>query len=160
MEKVSAFMTKVINFLLMVFVSLLVAVTFIQVLCRFVFKIPVSWTEELVRMNFVWLIFLGAAIAVKEKSHLVMDVFTGNFKGKGKLILNVAILLMIIAIFAVLFVSGTQYCLRSVGKSAVTMPIPANCVYISAPVASLAAIFFAIERIRNEFAEYKEGEAK
>ena len=148
MEKVSAFMTKVINFLLIVFVSLLVAVTFIQVLCRFVFKIPVSWTEELVRMNFVWLIFL------------VMDVFTGNFKGKGKLILNVAILLMIIAIFAVLFVSGTQYCLRSVGKSAVTMPIPANCVYISAPVASLAAIFFAIERIRNEFAEYKEGKAK
>lgn len=157
MEKVSAFISKVINFLLIIFVSLLVSVTFIQVCCRFIFKIPVSWTEELVRMNFVWLIFLGSAIAVKEKSHLVMDVFSTNWGNKAKLILNVSILVFIIAIYMVLLISGTQYCLRSIGKTAVTMPIPANCVYISAPIASVVSIFFALERIVDEFRVYKKG---
>lgn len=151
MDRLSKFMSKAINFLLMLFVGMLIIFTFSQVLCRFVFKISIAWSEEIVRINFVWMIFLGAAIAVKEKSHLVMDLITGNMKGGLKKGFNVGILLFIILIYAVIFISGTEYCIRSIGKTAVTMPIPANCVYIAAPVSAVFGVFFAIERIIAEF---------
>ncbi len=156
MEKVSGYVLKIISVFMAIFMALLVIFTFFQVLSRFVFKISIAWSEEIIRMNFVWMIFLGSAIAVKTKGHLVMDMFTGYLKGKAKTIANILILVFIIAIYCVLFVSGTQYCIRSIGKTAVTMPIPANCVYISAPLSALFGIFFAIERITEELKYMKE----
>jgi TRAP-type C4-dicarboxylate transport system permease small subunit len=46
---------------------------FLQVLIRFVFKYPLPWTEEVSRIAFVYTIFIGATIAVREKAHLNVD---------------------------------------------------------------------------------------
>jgi TRAP-type C4-dicarboxylate transport system permease small subunit len=44
-----------------------------QILCRFVLSISVPWTEEVSRLLFVWLAFLGAAIGVREGTLIVID---------------------------------------------------------------------------------------
>jgi len=43
------------------------------VLIRFVFKYPLPWTEEVSRIAFVYTIFIGATIAVRQKAHLNVD---------------------------------------------------------------------------------------
>jgi TRAP-type transport system small permease protein len=44
-----------------------------QILCRFVLSISVPWTEEVSRLLFVWLAFLGAAVGVREGTMIVID---------------------------------------------------------------------------------------
>jgi C4-dicarboxylate transporter DctQ subunit len=44
-----------------------------QILCRFVLSISVPWTEEVSRLLFIWLAFLGAAIGVREGALIVID---------------------------------------------------------------------------------------
>jgi TRAP-type transport system small permease protein len=44
-----------------------------QILCRFALSISVPWTEEVSRLLFIWLAFLGAAIGVREGSLIVID---------------------------------------------------------------------------------------
>ena len=44
-----------------------------QVLFRYVLKIPVPWTEELARILFILSMFLGIAIAIREKEHIVVN---------------------------------------------------------------------------------------
>jgi TRAP-type C4-dicarboxylate transport system permease small subunit len=44
-----------------------------QILCRFVLSVSVPWTEEVSRLLFIWLAFLGAAIGVREGSLIVID---------------------------------------------------------------------------------------
>ncbi len=44
-----------------------------QVLFRYVLKIPVPWTEELARILFILSMFLGIAIAIREREHIVVN---------------------------------------------------------------------------------------
>jgi TRAP-type C4-dicarboxylate transport system permease small subunit len=54
------------------FVAILVLVNF-QILCRFVLSISVPWTEEVSRLIFIWLAYLGAAIGLREGTLIVID---------------------------------------------------------------------------------------
>jgi C4-dicarboxylate transporter DctQ subunit len=51
-----------------------VAMAFVQVVLRFVFNNPQAWAEEVGRYLFVWLAFLGAALAVAHDIHIRVDV--------------------------------------------------------------------------------------
>ena len=44
-----------------------------QIVCRFILSISVPWTEEVSRLVFVWLAFLGAALGAREGSLIVID---------------------------------------------------------------------------------------
>lgn len=151
---------KVCHALLFLFITVLVGVTFWQVLCRFVLKIPCSWAEEVARMAFVWLIFVGSALAVREHSHLSLDMLTAQLKGKLRRASNVFVLLAIIAVAAVMFSGGVDYVIRSTGKTMVTLRLPANCTYISIPVSAFFMILFGIEQLVCEIRSWKkEGDA-
>jgi TRAP-type transport system small permease protein len=45
----------------------------VQIVCRFVLSISVPWTEEVSRLVFIWLAFLGAALGAREGSLIVID---------------------------------------------------------------------------------------
>ena len=64
---------RLLRYLLTFLIGLLTVSVFLQVLIRFVFKYPLPWTEEISRIAFVYSIFVGAAIAVREKTHLNVD---------------------------------------------------------------------------------------
>lgn len=64
---------RLLKGLLILLVGVLTVCVFIQVLIRFVFKLPIPWTEEVSRIAFVYLIFIGATIAVREKAHINVD---------------------------------------------------------------------------------------
>ncbi len=68
-----ALLDRLLKYLLTFLVGLLTVSVFLQVLIRFVFKYPLPWTEEVSRIAFVYAIFLGAAIAVRQKTHLNVD---------------------------------------------------------------------------------------
>src|SRR5215208_6171294 len=45
----------------------------VQIVCRFVLSISVPWTEEISRLLFVWLAYIGAAIGLREGTMIVID---------------------------------------------------------------------------------------
>jgi TRAP-type transport system small permease protein len=51
----------------------LVITTSLQVFTRYVLNAPLSWTEELARMLFIWITFLGAAVIAKRGGHVSID---------------------------------------------------------------------------------------
>lgn len=144
---------------MVVFIIVLVAITFLQVLCRFVFCIPIVWSEEVVRMSFVWVTFLGSAIAVKEWSHLTLDLITSALNQKWQYIVRMITLVLILAAAIIIFYAGSNYVVRNVGKTAVTMQVPSNVVYVSAPISALLMIFFTIEHFIDQTKKhFKKGE--
>lgn len=53
---------------------LTVAVTITQVFFRYVLNASLSWPEEMARWSFVWLVFLGGAVAVWRDKHIAVDL--------------------------------------------------------------------------------------
>jgi len=59
---------------LLVFYVMLVMTMAVEVLRREVFSYSSIWGEEIVRYTFIYLAWIGAAVAVKERAHIRIDV--------------------------------------------------------------------------------------
>ncbi len=59
---------------LLVFYVMLVVTMAIEVLRREIFSYSSIWGEEIVRYSFIYLAWIGAAAAVKERGHIRIDV--------------------------------------------------------------------------------------
>ena len=74
----------------------------IQVFFRFVIQSPLRWTEELARYLMIWLVLMASAIAMRNRSHLQVDVLTSALPQKPKRILTAIVdLLTIVFLFRV-----------------------------------------------------------
>ena len=59
---------------LLVFYVMLVGTMFIEVLRREIFSYSSVWGEEIVRYSFIYLAWIGAAAAVRQRAHIRIDV--------------------------------------------------------------------------------------
>lgn len=62
------------RWLLLVFYVMLVITMAVEVLRRELFAYSSIWGEEIVRYSFIYLAWIGAAAAVKERAHIRIDV--------------------------------------------------------------------------------------
>lgn len=87
---------------LLVFYVMLVATMFIEVVRREVFSYSSIWGEEIVRYSFIYLAWIGAAAAVKERAHIRIDVIMNYLSPRIKALLYMFgdIVMAIVAIIA------------------------------------------------------------
>jgi TRAP-type C4-dicarboxylate transport system permease small subunit len=67
-----------------VFYVMLVITMFIEVVRREVFSYSSIWGEEIVRYSFIYLAWIGAAAAVKERGHIRIDVIMQYVGPRGE----------------------------------------------------------------------------
>jgi TRAP-type C4-dicarboxylate transport system permease small subunit len=91
----------------------LLATIFIQVLCRYVFKVSTPWAEEIARYSFVWLSYVGAGVAVARQVHIeinlidtLLEYFVKKHIDKVKYYLNKAAIfgtIVFLLFFAIIY---------------------------------------------------------
>lgn len=69
---------------LLVFYVMLVLTMAIEVLRREIFSYSSIWGEEIVRYCFIYLAWIGAAVAVKERAHIRIDVIVHYLGPRAK----------------------------------------------------------------------------
>ncbi len=90
---------------LLVFYVMLVATMFIEVLRREILSYSSIWGEEIVRYSFIYLAWIGAAAAVKERGHIRIDVIM-NYVGrrvKALLYMFGDIVMFVVAVIALYY---------------------------------------------------------
>ena len=87
---------------LLIFYTMLVATMAIEVVRREVFSFSSIWGEEIVRYSFIYLAWIGAAAAVRERAHIRIDVLFHYVSPRIKALLYMFgdIVMFVIAIFA------------------------------------------------------------
>ena len=66
---------RLLQFLLVLLMGTIIVPVTMQILSRYTGLIPrYIWTEEIARFCFIWIIMLGAMIAVRDDSHFDVDV--------------------------------------------------------------------------------------
>lgn len=87
---------------LLVFYTMLVATMFIEVLRRELMSYSSIWGEEIVRYAFIYLAWIGAAAAVRERGHIRIDVIMEYAGPRFKALLYIFgdIVMAIIAVIA------------------------------------------------------------
>ena len=75
------------RWLLLIFYVMLVITMAIEVLRREIFSYSSIWGEEIVRYSFIYLAWIGAAAAVKERAHIRIDVIMQYVGRRAKALL-------------------------------------------------------------------------
>ena len=77
------------RWLLLMFYVMLVITMAIEVLRREIFSYSSIWGEEIVRYSFIYLAWIGAAAAVKERAHIRIDVIMHYLGPRPKALLYI-----------------------------------------------------------------------
>ncbi|MDR2180206.1 MAG: TRAP transporter small permease [Synergistaceae bacterium] len=116
--------------------ALMTGLVFCQVVMRYVFSNSLSWSEELARFIFMWLSWVGASYAVKERSHFRVEMFANLLKGRSRKGFELLILVVWFGFSLVMAWLGTDLVifLMETGQISAAMEIPMSWVYASVPV--------------------------
>jgi len=100
---------KLLDALIALALAVMVVLVFGNVVLRYAFNSGITVSEEVSRWLFVWVTFLGAVVAVKERAHLGTDFLVARLPVLGKKIcLVVGHLLMLFATWLLFSGSLTQ----------------------------------------------------
>lgn len=93
------------RWLLLVFYTLIVATISVEVLRRFVLAYSSNWGEEVARYAFIYLAWIGASAAIKDRAHIRIDVLQSVLPRQGQLALYILgdLVMLIVALFALYF---------------------------------------------------------
>lgn len=70
MKKISGWVIKPIHLIIVVVVMCMVLLATSQIVFRYILKISVPWTEEVARVFFVWMIFIGTVLVEEDGSQV------------------------------------------------------------------------------------------
>lgn len=121
--------------LLVFFSSVMVAVIFLQVVMRQL-NSSLSWSEELARYCFIWLVYIGISYGVKKDRHIKVDVALLLLKDRGKIILTIIanLLFIMFAIFVIRYGYDIASQLLVFGQKSPANQIPMGLVYMATPI--------------------------
>lgn len=131
-----------------VLIMTLTVVVSYQVFSRYVGFVPrFIWTEEMSRFCFVWVLMLGAAIAVREGSHFTIDVLPQSMAPWLQRILAVMVLVMVAVIAVVMVLGGIRFTEIGMTRISTTSGIRLAWVYAAIPVSGFSMLIFVIEQL-------------
>ena len=130
----------VTTWVLVLFVVLMCAVMLIQIVSRYLFNMPLTWPEEVARYLFIWVVFLGAAVAFRAQAHLGMDFATARLPERLRNVLSRAVEVLILGfLLLILYITPEVVEVTGFQRSAV-INIQMSWIYLAFPVASLLMI--------------------
>ncbi|MEO8411885.1 MAG: TRAP transporter small permease, partial [Propionivibrio sp.] len=137
--------------------AILVPVT-VQVASRYTTIIPTyMWTEEAARFCLVWMIMLGATIAVRNRAHFNIDLLPEPKTARGKLWARLVVD-VVVAIFgaAFLWVSAV-YTLDARTEVSEITEMSMAFMYVAFPISAAGWILFLGEQIFDDINELVRG---
>ncbi|MDL2264700.1 TRAP transporter small permease, partial [Synergistaceae bacterium OttesenSCG-928-I11] len=138
--------------LLLTMLLILVVVIFLQVVMRYVARSSLSWSEELGRYLFIWMTWLSTSYAARHNRHLRIEVITDFLSERGKIILNIAAMIVWCGFGIFLINKGCEITamLWRRGQITAALEIPMALNYAAIPVgAALMSIRLIDEIVRS-----------
>lgn len=106
----------------------------LQVFCRFVLDLPLTWSEEAARYLFVWITFIGAGYGVKHHYHIEMEAVVRLFPKKSKVITQVITNSICIAAFSYIIPDSLKFVANQGQISSSAMGISMGLVFACIPI--------------------------
>ncbi|MEP1947472.1 MAG: TRAP transporter small permease [Sulfitobacter dubius] len=128
----------------------IVIATFSQVILRYVFSSPTVWSEEVARVCFVWLTFLGAAVLAGRGENLAIDLFEGRLSGPQR-----HLIAKLWAMAGILFLSITavaSWTLIGIAQNQVlpASDLPVSILYLAPCVGALVGIALSLASLCDD----------
>jgi len=116
--------------------AILVAITFIAVIFRYVFSKPISWVEELQLAASIWITFSAAGAAFRTGNHVSIDILVDILPNWIRRIVLSIVDIVYGVIIVFFMVQSTKYVQSFIASGRVSniLKLPYKYVYIIVPI--------------------------
>lgn len=118
----------------------ILAIMVCQVVFRYVFNAPLTWTEELARYCFIWACYLGAPLATRRGNHVTIAFVAERLPRALGRPVGWGIQILSLIFFVQLAIQGAILAARSHTVEAITLPIPWSLIYAVVPLSAVLLI--------------------
>lgn len=144
---------------LLVFYTMLVVTMSVEVVRREIFAYSSIWGEEVVRYAFIYLAWIGAAAAVRERAHIRIDVLFHYVPARVKSLLYIFgdLVMMVVAVFALYWsfeMVGVAWKFQSVSHG---LRVPMVWFLAAVPVGFGIMMFRLLQSLRRDIADLLSG---
>ena len=148
MEKIRNTLDKVLSLLAGLSMTVMVVLTTYQVIARYVFNSPSTWSEELVGYLFGWSTMLGATIVSGERGHMNIPVIIDRFNPtlrKAFHIFGEVIAFLFSA--TILVFGGYQVSQLAMGQQTSSLGVAVGVFYWVMPVCGVVILIYSVLNI-------------
>ncbi|WP_069999978.1 TRAP transporter small permease [Cellulosilyticum sp. I15G10I2] len=121
-----------------------------QVITRYVFNNPSTFTEQLARYMFVWLVVINAAYIFGRREHMNIGFVHSKCSPKLQMILSlISELVVLVFVLAVLVGGGIQAVKLAMPQMDSALPIKMGIIYLALPISGVLTTAYTICNITD-----------
>lgn len=135
---------KITKYLMITLLIVMVISMACQIVARYLFRIGITWTEELTRFTNVWLVFLGSSLLVFKDEHIKVTILDSILKGRGLKILGY-IRKIIFLLYSLMIVIVGSNSLKIVAyQTSPNMLLSMKYIYVAIPIGAGLTIVYLV----------------
>ena len=138
--------------ILVLLLSLMVASVLWQVFSRFLLSAPSTITDEITSFSLIWVGLLGPAYATGKNLHLAIDLIPKKTIAKNEKIFNAIVHLSVFLFaFCVMLIGGIRLCWLSFQfeQTSAALEIPLGYIYLIVPLSGLIICYYCINSLKK-----------
>jgi TRAP-type C4-dicarboxylate transport system permease small subunit len=147
MEKIEKIFTHILNALVAACLTFMTLFVFSNVVLRYMFNSGITWAEEASRYLFIWLIFLGAIVGLRENAHLGVEIFVKKFSPAKRRWLAMFNYCVIMAIMGLVIHGAFKITLLTWTQSSASIGLPLSFVYLSGLLSAACMVVICSSKI-------------
>lgn len=136
-----------IEALIALFLAVMIALVFINVVLRYGFSMGFAWSEEISRLCFIYLVYLGAIGAMRDNQHLIIDSILTRIPPRAQKAVFLLVQAGIIWVMVVLSIGSWQLVIQNLGDRWVATQFPVFLVFGVGLVTGVAIIILSLANI-------------
>ena len=148
MEKIRSVLNKALNLLAGLSMTVMVLLTTYQVIVRYIFSAPSTWSEELVGYIFGWSTLLGATLISGERGHMNIPVLVDRMNPHLRKAFH--ILWEVVAFVfsaSILVFGGFQVSKLAMGQQTSSLGVAVGVFYWAMPICGVVILLYSVLNI-------------
>ena len=133
-----------VEILMAVLLAVMVLLMFLNVILRFVFSTGFVWSEEVTRLSFIYLVYLGTVAAFRDNRHLGVDTLLEHVPPIVQKVLYAVVQLIIIWVMWLLVQGSWDLAVQSRNDQWVATQYPRSLIMGAGVVTGAAIVLIAL----------------
>jgi len=144
MKALRNLLNTILNILAGLSLTVMVVLTTYQVITRYVFNAPSTWSEELVGYLFAWSTMFGAAIVSGERGHMNIPILVDKFNPPMRKALHIfAEVIALLFSASILVLGGFQVSSLAMGQMTSSLGVAIGVFYWVMPLCGILMVVYS-----------------
>ena len=158
MRKFIDWLYRGLQVLLTLLIAILIVPVTMQIVARYTDMIPnYIWTDEIARFCLIWIIMLGASVAVRDGTHFDVDVLPHPKTAAGLAMSRIVVHTAIFLVALIFLAFGWRFAMFGYDQSSELTGINMITIHIAWPFAGFTWVVFTLEKFYDDLQLMKQG---